>query len=441
MPVAMHKQLPNMKRKNQTYVAPVNSGATIADVIRGSVPAGKLGSARINVVNQSGSAIGGCTAYDSKSGVIQSITVPGGNRAYDLTIQSHETGHATASKPPTRKRKESANQFLARNFVEDCFIEQRPLPVNTPASYTRNHLTAAMHDLRNLRNSMRKGPLPTVDARNAAIGIGCRISAMLNGYNGSLKARNAFQRTFGPLTDTLEEIAYLARHPRSRKKAIQILEALFETEPLPETESKPGKEGTDMPDANDNAAFAIVNLLPKDSFCVRERTVSMRNAPNGVVLNPNRFVAAIVEGNSNGLFSRRTRLLPGGTILIDASGSMGCTAENLKALCQTLPTSTVAYYCGNARQSRLYLYADKGKRYSGDNPRIGSGNQCDLEAIKWLERQLKPWTLISDLQFCGGPKGNAECALAKVARLQFNNQIEVINSFEEAFTRFAPKTK
>jgi hypothetical protein len=430
-----------MKRKTQTYVAPVNPGATVADVIRGSVPAGKLTHSRINVSRESGSVVGGCTAFDPKSGAIQSVTVPGSGKAYDLTIQSHESGHATASKPPKRKRKESANQFMARNFVEDCFIEQRPLPAGCPESYKRNHLTAAMRDLRNIANSMRKGPLPTVEARNAAIGIGCRIAAMINAYGGG-KHRHRFNKVFGPVAETLQDIAHRGgfAKPKVRKQAVSLLEALFETEQPPECERKPGQDdGTEMIDGDNNSNFQIVNLLPKDSFCVRERGVTMRNAPNGVVLNPNRFVAAIAEGNGNGLFQRRTRLLPGGTILIDASGSMGCNAENLQALCKSLPTSTVAYYCGGHKASRLYLYVDKGKRFSGENPRIGDGNECDLEAIIWLQRQPRPWTLISDLQFCGGPRGNDDKALAIVSRLQFNRQLEVIDSFADALERFAPK--
>ena len=114
----------------------------------------------------------------------------------------------------------------------------------------------------------------------------------------------------------------------------------------------------------------IFDLRPKSVFTSKEKTISRRYAPNGVIINATRYVAAIVSGDSNGLFARRVRQKPGGTVLIDASGSMGASRENLRKLCELIPTATVAYYSGTDRNGKgiLTIYAYKGKRYAGELP-------------------------------------------------------------------------
>jgi hypothetical protein len=56
--------------------------------------------------------------------------------------------------------------------------------------------------------------------------------------------------------------------------------------------------------------------------------------------------------------------------------------------------------------------------------------------MKWLQRQTAPLTLISDLEFCGGKRGDDDIARAIVTRMQSFKQLEVIESFRDALARF-----
>jgi hypothetical protein len=240
----------------------------------------------------------------------------------------------------------------------------------------------------------------------------------------------------------------VARNRRLRNRAISMLVSLLETEPSEESEEIKGEgEKTDLlapvseGDALDGKMH-IIDLRPKSVFCAKEKSVTRRYAPDGVCINPARFVNAIVSGESHGLFSRRVRQKPGGTVVIDASGSMGATRENLSALCKLIPTATVAFYSGtNSGRGELCVYAFQGKRYAGNLPQehLHGGNGVDLPAIKWLMRLPKPWTFVSDLQFCGGVIGSETVARALVERATDRGDLTVHRSLDAAYESFGGK--
>jgi hypothetical protein len=188
--------------------------------------------------------------------------------------------------------------------------------------------------------------------------------------------------------------------------------------------------------------MSIVDLRPKTVPCDKEKSISKRHTPDGVIINPARFVSAIVSGNANGLFMRRVRQKPGGCVVIDASGSMGATKGNLSELCKLVPTATVGYYSGDCSgRGDLCVYAAKGKRYNDQLPEdhLHGGNAVDLPAIKWLMRHPKPWTLVSDLEFCGGVLGSEIVAHALVERAVNRGDLKVYRSLDAAYEAFGGK--
>ena len=224
----------------------------------------------------------------------------------------------------------------------------------------------------------------------------------------------------------------------------------MENEESPETEIE---EGPEIPDGDILAPVTsgdaldghmkIVDLRPKTVPCDKEKSISRKHAPNGVIINPNRFLSAVINGDANGLFQRRVHQKPGGCVVIDASGSMGATKENLSALCALVPTATVAYYSGGNSNGKgqLTRYADKGKRFNGELPMdsLTGGNAVDLPAVKWLMRHPKPWTLVSDLEFCGGVLGSEVVAHALVDRAVQRGDLEVFHSLDAAYEAFGGK--
>jgi hypothetical protein len=242
------------------------------------------------------------------------------------------------------------------------------------------------------------------------------------------------------------QVIKLAKSRRKRATAISVLLSLMENEESPEQDEYEGPEieegeylspvtGGDALDGH----MRIHDLRPKSVFCAKEKSITRRHAPSGVILNAARYVNAVVSGESNGLFSRRVRQKPGGTVVIDASGSMGATRENLSALCQLIPTATVAYYSGNDKgKGDLVVYAKEGKRFAGELPEntLHGGNAVDLPAIKWLMEHPKPWTLVSDLEFCGGMLGSEVVAHALVERAVKRGDLTVHHSLDAAHEAF-----
>jgi hypothetical protein len=90
-----------------------------------------------------------------------------------------------------------------------------------------------------------------------------------------------------------------------------------------------------------------------------------------------------------------------GAVLVDCSGSMSLTAEDLGTILDVAPLAIVAAYSGDGQTGTVTVLADKGRRVSDailervadDNP---GENTIDGPALDWLAGQSKPRVWISD---------------------------------------------
>ena len=445
---------------------------TVRATIRGSVPDGKLRKAQIVLKDTTvKEAIGGFTQYERENrGRVIKLGAPAGDNAIDMTVRGHETRHATHHKP-TRKKPMTENEAIASQIVDDVNIEYKPLPlVKGIYRYQRNALAAAMRDVRtgvSMARKIKNGTLPdSWQARNAQLLMGLRASAMLQHYGKRVSSEvslaeiegirsrgmGALRNILGHKTMTaLRDIRALARNRRTRARAIAILTALMESAPPEDNEKEQERETPENEsellspvthgDALDGK-MEIVQLLPRSAFTTKERQIAARHSPDGVIINPTRYVSAIASGDATGLFSRRIKNKPGGTVVIDASGSMGATSENLKVLARLIPSATIAYYSGNDRAyGKLSIYALKGRRFDGELPAhtLMGGNSVDLAAVRWLLKRDKPWTLISDERFTGGKLGSEVVAHALVEKHRMRGELTVHNSLDAAYEAFGGK--
>jgi len=453
---------------------------TVRAGIRGSVPDAKLRKARIVLTSEGfrQGSIGGYTAYEKEhGGDVVKIGAPIGDRSRDVTVRGHETRHATRHKPQRRKAL-TENGALASQIVDDVNIECSPIPVTKgERAYRRAHLSVAVEDLRTLKNRARailKGKHPnTVAVRNWQLLLAVRVLAMLEHYGKTGSPHDYSGKSHPYLPDcekvrakgvrdlsgllggktisAIRKVINLAKLRRSRNRAIGMLEAMMEREPTPEEEEQEEqetlKEGDLLSPVTEGDALdgdmKIISLHPKSVPCSKEKAINIRHAPDGIIINPTRYVTAIASGNSAGLFSRHLKTKSGGVILIDASGSMHANAHNLTALCELCPTATVAYYSGYGSRGRgdLVIYALNGKRYPKELPQntIHGGNAVDLPALRWMLRLPKPWTLISDLGFCGGVLGSEQVAHALVERHRLRGELTVYPSLDAAYEAFGGK--
>jgi hypothetical protein len=449
---------------------------TVRAAIRASVPEGKLAKARILLapIEQNKTPIGGFTQYGEQKGDgVVKIAAPINDDAFGITVRGHETRHASKH---TLKRKKpmTPNEAIAGQMVDDVNIETLPVPnVKFAREYRRAHLAVAMKDLRDMVREQRlvkaNPAKDTVEHRNANILRTVRTMAMTQHYGGKSfdrtdkgdftpefktrkKAIEAYRDIIGhKMVSAIWQVIKLAKMARNRNKAISMLTGLLEANrpDMDDEDEPPSPRGGDVilqPVVEGSALdghMKIVDLRPKTAFTAKQRQITRKYAPNGVIINTIRYVAAVVSGDGNGLFARRIRHKAGGTVVIDASGSMGVNRTSLKALCETIPTATVAYYSGGDGNGRgqLTVYALNGKRYSGELPQnsLIGGNAVDLPAVKWLFQQAKPWTLVSDLEFCGGVIGSEAVAHAIVDRATERGELTIHRSLDAAYEAFGGK--
>ena len=93
----------------------------------------------------------------------------------------------------------------------------------------------------------------------------------------------------------------------------------------------------------------------------------------------------------------------GGTILIDASGSMEFDGQDILEVMQMLPAVTIAMYNGSGDTGDLRIIAKNGKRvtekYLDDHS--GYGNVVDGPALEWLGTQPARRIWVSDMHVFG----------------------------------------
>jgi hypothetical protein len=447
------------------------SRKTVRAAIRGSVPDGKLKRAKIVLADRDAlkdSPIGGFTQYDPKNKDVIKLAAPTGDDAEGITVRGHETRHATRHKP-TRKKPMTELEALVGQIVDDVNVETSELPrVPGIKAYKRAHLATAMKGVKTIVNVARKvrdGNMPdSVAVRNGQLIHAVRTVAMLKHYGASYdvnslteasakargmqRLRNAIGHR---LLNAVSTVVNMSKARRNRARAISMLLALMEREE-PKDRDRDGEETDQEGDILSPVEYGdgdpldgkmeLIDLRPKSVYCAKEKSISRKYAPNGVIINPTRYVAATVTGDATGLFSRRVRIKPGGCVVIDASGSMGASKGNLSALCKLVPTATVGYYSGYASgRGKLAVYAAEGKRYNSELPEntLMGGNAVDLPAIRWMMEHPKPWVLVSDLEFCGGVLGSETIAHAIVERLVRRGDLTVHRSLDAAYDAFGGK--
>lgn len=105
----------------------------------------------------------------------------------------------------------------------------------------------------------------------------------------------------------------------------------------------------------------------------------------------------------------------GGMVIIDASGSMSFTTEQIAEIIENAQGATVAIYSDRGRKDmpNMWVVADKGKMVENvEYIDYGHGNGVDFPAIEWgvKNRQYKntPLVWVTDGGVCGAHDGFSE---------------------------------
>ena len=137
---------------------------------------------------------------------------------------------------------------------------------------------------------------------------------------------------------------------------------------------------------------------------------------------------------------RQKRRLPGGSVLIDASGSMSLSNADLNALLEAMPAAVVATYCGEDEgvNGSLWIIAQNGRR-AARTARLSDsygGNGCDYPALLWLAEQDEPRFWICDGYVIPGEGSSRRAAVAQCMALARSARILRIDTPDALSERF-----
>lgn len=152
----------------------------------------------------------------------------------------------------------------------------------------------------------------------------------------------------------------------------------------------------------------------------------------GSRINPAKLAAARTTPGVR-MFQRKVNQGGSGTILIDASGSMGIPESTLVAFCEKAPALTIAFYNAPddfSRHGNIFIYAANGYRANLSHligvhsiPHYGCGNVIDYHAMAWLIKQPGPHYIVTDCRFTGSW---AEAASWLFRKLVTAKQLELV---------------
>lgn len=163
---------------------------------------------------------------------------------------------------------------------------------------------------------------------------------------------------------------------------------------------------------------------------------------SGAKIRAKRLAAAMTSPIPVRLFKRRritTEGGIGGTILIDASGSMGIKDEALDELMTLCPMGSIAYYDGQDGTPRdkgdIVVVAERGRQCDLKTVPVGHGgrpvrhgdNIADLQGMQWMMTHPKPWYYLTDGQFTGGC---SDVARELLYRLLKHKDVQQVTSVE-----------
>lgn len=327
------------------------------------------------------------------------LGVPMDDSSGSRFIRNHELGHAkiTPRKPAFKLCKHFGLSMVAMQVCEDLRVhrylrrigvtacgslsdtEAEEMVLKTSASdrLLAAHLVASMHTddygrllsafIRHIDESRVEHLTRMARLVDSRMGQGRGLDRSIGFRNGTVPSARLFDAVF----------------PEAGVPSPQLpLDCLF----VPQ-KGRPAKWGE----------MQIERLQPERSRPIPAVARGRTFCDHGAVLAaPHRLP---VDGR---VFLRRRRQR-GGTVLIDASGSMCFGPAEFQRITEAAPLATVAIYAGRGASGTLSIVAARGRMASSSDigATLGRGNVVDGPALRWLAQQPEPRIWISDGQVTG----------------------------------------
>ena len=217
------------------------------------------------------------------------------------------------------------------------------------------------------------------------------------------------------------------------RRALQlawILDRLYPPEGAPAPDGKPPNPKPGQP------LWGRLSIEePSRSTVARLARIRMvrRSCDEGTQLR--RLDRLLVDGK---VFASKRHLV-GGTVLIDGSGSMGWSREEILRCVEAAPAATVAVYSGHADKGVLRIVAKDGRMVAPDlvTSPCGLGNIVDGPALDWLAKQAEPRIWISDACVTGIDEVQHPLLVAEVQRTKLTAGIVRLDHLREVVAYFS----
>lgn len=152
-----------------------------------------------------------------------------------------------------------------------------------------------------------------------------------------------------------------------------------------------------------------------------------RHAPEGMF--PRYMHRLYTDGE---IYAERSRRKGGGAVLIDISGSMSLTAEQVEEIMHDLSCDVIAVYAGSGNTGTMRIVARKGRMAERHEFSLPFGGNCiDGPALHWLSMQPGPRVWVSDGMVTGRRETFDWKLRANVGRFIVRHSIIRVDSAEE----------
>ena len=180
-----------------------------------------------------------------------------------------------------------------------------------------------------------------------------------------------------------------------------------------------------------------IEKMPMPVMC--KGSLGKRKIASNVGLRPRRMHRLVTDPQMR-IFDKTIKGT-GGVVVIDGSGSMSFTKEQLKQIVENAPGATVAVYSDRNRGTEvtnMWIVAEKGKMVA-ELPDVGFGNGVDFPAIEWGQRQRKnsrtPMVWVTDGGVCGPRQNYFDTLAMQCIDFVRKNNIVVVPHVDEAIAQ------
>lgn len=161
--------------------------------------------------------------------------------------------------------------------------------------------------------------------------------------------------------------------------------------------------------------------------------IGKKRIASNVGMRPRRMHRLLTDPQMR-VFDRTVRGT-GGVVIIDGSGSMSFTREQLTRIIENAPGATVAIYTDKGVGPNLWVVARKG-RMVDSLPDVGMNNGVDFPAIEWGTKQKQtsssPMIWVTDGGVCGPNQGYSNMLAMQCINFCKKNNIVVVPHVNEA---------